>query len=125
MLCDVFEATTTDFKVPSITQTFTSVLQFFFMSVSNSTVNCFSSFYDIQFRKKTPIITLIEVDSVVCRTVGQKHLTQIQTLLMLSQLNWLYPQQRYVLKSQWLVKYFWNNTKNPTSEFYVTNNCNI
>lgn len=34
MLCDVFEATTTDFKVPSITQTFTSVLQFFFMSDS-------------------------------------------------------------------------------------------
>ncbi|XP_022318193.2 uncharacterized protein LOC111121287 isoform X2 [Crassostrea virginica] len=34
MLCDVFEATTTDFKVPSITQTFTSVLQFFFLSDS-------------------------------------------------------------------------------------------
>ncbi|XP_061191548.1 uncharacterized protein LOC133199694 [Saccostrea echinata] len=34
MLCDVFEATTTDFKVPSITQTFTSVLQFFFMTDS-------------------------------------------------------------------------------------------
>lgn len=65
---------------------------------------------------------MIEFDFVVCRTVGQKHLTQIQTLLMLSQLNWLYPQQRYVLKSQWLVKYYWNHTKISTSEFYVTNN---
>ncbi|XP_048762219.2 uncharacterized protein LOC125670858 [Ostrea edulis] len=34
MLCDVFEAKTTSFKIPSITQTFTSILQFFFMTDS-------------------------------------------------------------------------------------------
>lgn len=105
MLCDVFEATTTDFKVPSITQTFTSVLQFFFMSVSDSKVKGFlpTAFrYFQRFGSKVSSTSYfwlqINEAYVVCRTVGQKHQIQTQTLWMLSQSNWWYPQQRYVLQ---------------------------